>query len=333
MDFPSLPSYLDPSNWQQQQTDHHQTGNSSTNPQLLPPLPLPSPPRPHGGSGGASSIRPRLMADQARLANIPMPEGPLKCPRCESTNTKFCYFNNYSLTQPRHFCKTCRRYWTRGGALRNVPVGGGCRRNNKRSKSGSSKSVASSCHRQITTPRSGSTCIPTSNGGARVDATEISGVGTQLPPFGRFMAPLHYLPDNLSLSAGAGLNYNTGVPPPLGDLNFQSVSACDGGALERWRLGQAQQFFSSGGLDPNLGLYPSEGGFESFRALSVRPNAPPSSAGLIAHLSSSVKMEDNNQHFSRQFFGINHENNSFLSSASAWTDLSGFSSSSTRSPL
>ncbi|KAK1275954.1 Dof zinc finger protein DOF5.7 [Acorus gramineus] len=56
---------------------------------------------------------------------------PLKCPRCDSPNTKFCYYNNYSLSQPRHFCKTCRRYWTKGGALRNVPVGGGCRKNKK----------------------------------------------------------------------------------------------------------------------------------------------------------------------------------------------------------
>ncbi|KAI8015049.1 Dof zinc finger protein DOF5.1 [Camellia lanceoleosa] len=63
------------------------------------------------------------------MANIPMLEAALKCPRCESTKTKFCYFNNYSLTQPRHFCKTCRRYWMRGGALRSVPVGGGCRSN------------------------------------------------------------------------------------------------------------------------------------------------------------------------------------------------------------
>lgn len=56
---------------------------------------------------------------------------PLRCPRCDSSNTKFCYYNNYNLTQPRHFCKTCRRYWTKGGALRNVPIGGGCRKNNK----------------------------------------------------------------------------------------------------------------------------------------------------------------------------------------------------------
>uniref|UniRef100_A0A0D6QVB3 Dof-type domain-containing protein n=1 Tax=Araucaria cunninghamii TaxID=56994 RepID=A0A0D6QVB3_ARACU len=63
----------------------------------------------------------------------PHPEQAQKCPRCESTNTKFCYYNNYSLTQPRYFCKTCRRYWTKGGTLRNVPVGGGCRKN-KRAK-------------------------------------------------------------------------------------------------------------------------------------------------------------------------------------------------------
>jgi len=53
------------------------------------------------------------------------------CPRCQSLNTKFCYYNNYSLTQPRHYCKNCRRYWTAGGTLRNVPVGGGCRKKKK----------------------------------------------------------------------------------------------------------------------------------------------------------------------------------------------------------
>ncbi|RWR93397.1 dof zinc finger protein DOF1.4 [Cinnamomum micranthum f. kanehirae] len=55
----------------------------------------------------------------------------LRCPRCNSSNTKFCYYNNYSLSQPRHFCKACKRYWTRGGTLRNVQVGGGCRKNKR----------------------------------------------------------------------------------------------------------------------------------------------------------------------------------------------------------
>ncbi|GFQ02096.1 dof zinc finger protein dof2.1 [Phtheirospermum japonicum] len=64
----------------------------------------------------------------------------IKCPRCESSNTKFCYYNNYSLSQPRYFCKSCRRYWTKGGTLRNVPVGGGCRKNKRSSSSSSSSS-------------------------------------------------------------------------------------------------------------------------------------------------------------------------------------------------
>lgn len=55
-----------------------------------------------------------------------------KCPRCDSTNTKFCYFNNYSRTQPRHFCRACCRYWTEGGTLRSVPAGGGVRKNKRR---------------------------------------------------------------------------------------------------------------------------------------------------------------------------------------------------------
>ncbi|GMJ00962.1 dof affecting germination 1 [Hibiscus trionum] len=59
------------------------------------------------------------------------PPEQLNCRRCNSTNTKFCYYNNYSLTQPRYFCKTCRRYWTEGGSLRNVPVGGGSRKNRR----------------------------------------------------------------------------------------------------------------------------------------------------------------------------------------------------------
>ncbi|XP_004509185.1 dof zinc finger protein DOF3.4-like [Cicer arietinum] len=65
----------------------------------------------------------------------PVPEQEnLPCPRCDSTNTKFCYYNNYNYSQPRHFCKACRRYWTQGGTLRDIPVGGGNRKNAKRSR-------------------------------------------------------------------------------------------------------------------------------------------------------------------------------------------------------
>ncbi|XP_051124757.1 dof zinc finger protein DOF3.1-like [Andrographis paniculata] len=83
-----------------------------------------------------------------------------KCPRCDSSNTKFCYYNNYSLAQPRYFCKACRRYWTHGGTLRNVPVGGGCRRG-KRPRP---ISIPSSSRSQIiATPHSSSPPIPSRN--------------------------------------------------------------------------------------------------------------------------------------------------------------------------
>ena len=72
----------------------------------------------------------------------PQKDQALNCPRCNSTNTKFCYYNNYSLSQPRFFCKTCRRYWTEGGSLRNVPVGGGSRKNKRSSSSSSTSSSA-----------------------------------------------------------------------------------------------------------------------------------------------------------------------------------------------
>ncbi|KAF0897945.1 hypothetical protein E2562_001644 [Oryza meyeriana var. granulata] len=56
------------------------------------------------------------------------PDKILPCPRCNSMDTKFCYYNNYNVNQPRHFCKNCQRYWTAGGTMRNVPVGSGRRK-------------------------------------------------------------------------------------------------------------------------------------------------------------------------------------------------------------
>ncbi|KAL9688778.1 hypothetical protein QQ045_033202 [Rhodiola kirilowii] len=75
-----------------------------------------------------------VKAEEKKLMQQPRPDHAVKCPRCDSGNTKFCYYNNYSLSQPRYFCKACRRYWTEGGTLRNVPVGGGCRKNKRSAK-------------------------------------------------------------------------------------------------------------------------------------------------------------------------------------------------------
>ncbi|XP_071730977.1 uncharacterized protein [Rutidosis leptorrhynchoides] len=91
----------------------------------------PSPsPSPSPSSSTTTTTTPNAATNATTTPNsTPSDIQKLRCPRCDSSNTKFCYYNNYNLTQPRHFCKTCRRYWTKGGALRNVPIGGGCRKN------------------------------------------------------------------------------------------------------------------------------------------------------------------------------------------------------------
>ncbi|KAF5736103.1 DNA binding with one finger 5 family protein [Tripterygium wilfordii] len=78
-----------------------------------------------------------------KAANQPPEQEQLPCPRCDSTNTKFCYYNNYNFSQPRHFCKSCRRYWTHGGTLRDIPVGGCTRKSAKRSRTNNHSSSSS----------------------------------------------------------------------------------------------------------------------------------------------------------------------------------------------
>ncbi|WCJ35928.1 cycling DOF factor 3 [Euphorbia peplus] len=73
-------------------------------------------------------------AENTEEKTLKKPDKILPCPRCNSMDTKFCYYNNYNINQPRHFCKACQRYWTAGGTMRNVPVGAG-RRKNKNSAS------------------------------------------------------------------------------------------------------------------------------------------------------------------------------------------------------
>jgi hypothetical protein len=91
-----------------------------------------------GGGGGSASpassspSSPRMRGSNSKASGgESKPVKVLPCPRCESMNTKFCYYNNYSANQPRHFCRQCRRYWTAGGTLRNVPVGGGSRKKSR----------------------------------------------------------------------------------------------------------------------------------------------------------------------------------------------------------
>ncbi|KAL2983904.1 hypothetical protein AAZX31_12G061100 [Glycine max] len=246
------------------------------------------------------------MADRARLAKIPPPEAALKCPRCDSTNTKFCYFNNYSLSQPRHFCKTCRRYWTSGGALRNVPVGGGCRRN-KKNKRSRSKSPASSEKQTL----SGSTSATPSGGTTH----ELVGQLPQ-PPNLPFMASLQNLNRYAVGNMGLGLREIHGQNENMG---FQiGNSSAAGGGMDQWRIQQVP--FLNGFESTSAGSYPfqNEGietpsGFGGDIATNSRVSQMP-----------SVKMEESGAlNLSRSTLNVS-ENNQYYS----WTDMSGLASSS-----
>ncbi|KAL1214385.1 Dof zinc finger protein DOF3.4 [Cardamine amara subsp. amara] len=94
-------------------------------------------------SDSGDSRRIAMKPHGVTTAPNPEQQEQLPCPRCDSTNTKFCYYNNYNFSQPRHFCKSCRRYWTHGGTLRDIPIGGGTRKGAKRSRTCSSASSAS----------------------------------------------------------------------------------------------------------------------------------------------------------------------------------------------
>ncbi|XP_009623142.1 dof zinc finger protein DOF3.1-like [Nicotiana tomentosiformis] len=96
-----------------------------------------------GGENDRNQQRKMKMPENLSAVAQPPQPPPQKCPRCDSNNTKFCYYNNYSLTQPRYFCKTCRRYWTQGGTLRNVPVGGGRRKGKCTTRGGGGSSSLS----------------------------------------------------------------------------------------------------------------------------------------------------------------------------------------------
>ncbi|XP_022728001.1 cyclic dof factor 3-like [Durio zibethinus] len=110
----------------------------STNPETLPE-PNVNPKTPSideetGKSKTGKTGKEQSDATNSQEKTLKKPDKILPCPRCNSMDTKFCYYNNYNINQPRHFCKACQRYWTEGGTMRNVPVGAG-RRKNKNSAS------------------------------------------------------------------------------------------------------------------------------------------------------------------------------------------------------
>ncbi|KAI7732076.1 hypothetical protein M8C21_031355 [Ambrosia artemisiifolia] len=286
-------------------------GGVGENPNLPPP---PPPPAQTGGGGeGTGTIRPGSMVDRARLAKIPLPEPGLNCPRCDSTNTKFCYFNNYNLTQPRHFCKTCRRYWTRGGALRNVPVGGGCRRNKRSSKSRSSKSPRHSG------PKSFSVSPPRSTNSENMTST-------QLP-----RPPTLHLPFMSSLNQYGGLGSSNiaGFHPPSDQIgNFQmgnnngNILSIGGG--DNWRLPFFPGFeVPNNTNNNNLFNYQTEGVGAQSSSMVGGDSRLKNSSGVDNPSEGSVKMEDNRRQFLGMLGNNNNQQAAWSGNANNWAEFPG----------
>ncbi|KAF7805470.1 dof zinc finger protein DOF3.6-like [Senna tora] len=264
---------------------------------------------PHA-AGAATTIRPGSMSDRARMAKLPPPEAALKCPRCESTNTKFCYFNNYSLSQPRHFCKTCRRYWTRGGALRNVPVGGGCRRNKKSKRSRSKSPTAATTDKNSTLLPNGAATSLMASGSSEL----IGQLHLQQPSNLPFMASLQ----GLGRYGGMG-NMGLSLREMLAQTEPMGFQMGGGGVENQWRSPQQLIPNFMNGFNGESGSYQ----FQSEAAINEEDTR------------SNVKLEHNNNALNLSTSSTttstlpntntNTNHNQFYS----WTDLSGLASSST----
>ncbi|KAF8409220.1 hypothetical protein HHK36_005294 [Tetracentron sinense] len=205
---------------------------------------------------------------QQQLQQQQQQQQPQKCPRCESLNTKFCYYNNYSLSQPRYFCKTCRRYWTQGGTLRNVPVGGGCRKG-KRSKRPSSGDNPQNLQQpnSTTTASTSTTVIPTTG---PTSAISPAGSGTSIYySGGGFLS---------SLAAIQSFNQPMNVG---GDFGGSNLALLQGFSLpsfgQQQQLQQHQQpphLFQMGGREKTIQhLFPLEE-----NVIQQQPNRPSSSS-------------------------------------------------------
>jgi hypothetical protein len=167
------------------------------------------------GSASNSKPPPSLIERRAR----PQKDQAINCPRCNSTNTKFCYYNNYSLSQPRYFCKTCRRYWTEGGSLRNVPVGGGSRKNKRSTSSSSSPSISSSQSQPQLPPSSSLTKNIIINHNHNPDLTTTTTANTNTTHNHNFLQSASQNP-----KIHQGQDLNLAYPPQTTEDSYNTIS-------------------------------------------------------------------------------------------------------------
>ncbi|KAH1117755.1 hypothetical protein AAZX31_17G098300 [Glycine max] len=147
--------------------DAEETKISGTSPEAIVNPKTPSIEEETAKSKGGKSEKEQGDAANSQEKTLKKPDKVLPCPRCKSMDTKFCYYNNYNVNQPRYFCKACQRYWTAGGTMRNVPVGAG-RRKNKNSTSHYRHITISEALQAARIDAQNGTHLPTLKGNGRV---------------------------------------------------------------------------------------------------------------------------------------------------------------------
>ncbi|KAI3456247.1 hypothetical protein Pfo_012910 [Paulownia fortunei] len=190
------------------------------------------------------------MAAQNQNHHHHQPPPAQKCPRCDSSNTKFCYYNNYSLSQPRYFCKACRRYWTHGGTLRNVPVGGGCRKSKRPKPSISSSSSGD----QIARTQSLSPALPSQNLTGMISGQALRALPPAMPSMGNSFYTGGAFLSSLAAMQSLPTGINHGATVNLGGGNSQydaNMALLQGANLPSLKPQAPQQFLAQNEFFPS----------------------------------------------------------------------------------
>ncbi|KAG0521482.1 hypothetical protein BDA96_08G164500 [Sorghum bicolor] len=171
--------------------------------------------------------------------------GREQCPRCASRDTKFCYYNNYNTAQPRHFCRACRRYWTLGGSLRNVPVGGSTRKRPRPARHTRAMAAAAAA---MATPSTTTTTTASAGGSPFASPATLQGVGGITS--GLFLSSL--LPGSVSSASSASPLLALAAAPLLEgrlgfDLGFGDAALGGGGGAHAADLPHHHQLPLGGG--------------------------------------------------------------------------------------
>ncbi|KAI5064452.1 hypothetical protein GOP47_0021122 [Adiantum capillus-veneris] len=157
------------------------------------------------------------------MSSSPSEAESLACPRCHSRETKFCYFNNYSTAQPRHFCKNCKRYWTAGGSLRNVPVGGGLRKSKKSKLSKHGKDLLSASSEEFLSSGKPATSLPLASPTSSADGVIDEAFANPVVPLLGYRPTFEFTSENLLPG-----DYNPDLPTshPFHHMNM-TQSTCE----------------------------------------------------------------------------------------------------------